>query len=78
MALPHPHANSYALVTGASQGIGEAMACDLAKAGHNLILVARREQVLQTLADELSSHGITAEVFAADLSKYDEVTVLFE
>lgn len=78
MALPHPRPETFALVTGASQGIGEATARDLAKAGHNLILVARREQVLQTLADELSSYGITAEVFAADLSNYDEVTGLLE
>lgn len=78
MALPHPRPDSYALVTGASQGIGEAMARDLAKAGHNLILVARREQVLNSLADELTTHGITAEVFAADLSNYDEVTGLLE
>lgn len=78
MALPHPRPDSYALVTGASQGIGEAMARDLAKAGHNLILVARREQVLNTLADELTTHGINAEVYAADLSNYDEVSGLLD
>lgn len=78
MALPHPRPDSYALVTGASQGIGEAMARDLAKAGHNLILVARREQVLNSLADELTTHGINAEVYAADLSNYDEVSGLLD
>lgn len=77
MSFPSPSVDSYALVTGASQGIGEAMARDLAKAGHNLIVVARREEILQALKAELeAAHGVEVVVHAADLSQYDEVTAL--
>ncbi|SDL89802.1 hypothetical protein SAMN04488535_1167 [Corynebacterium mycetoides] len=77
MTFPAPSVDSYALVTGASQGIGEALARDLASAGYNLILVARREDVLMALARELSArHGVDCEVFAADLSTDRDVTAL--
>lgn len=70
MSLPSPSASARALVTGASQGIGRAIARDLAKLGHSVILVARREQVLQDFAAELASrYGVTAEVRACDLSE---------
>ena len=74
MALPFPAKDSYALITGASQGIGEAMARDLAKLGHNVILVARRQEVLQSLVDEfVGNYGIDALCWPADLSKEDAV-----
>ncbi|MHA2789643.1 mycolate reductase [Corynebacterium sp. S7] len=79
MTFPQPSVDSYALVTGASQGIGEAMARDLAKAGHNLIIVARRESVLNTLKAELeAAHGVEVVVHAADLSSHDAVTTLID
>lgn len=72
MSLPTPSPESRALVTGASQGIGRAMARDLADMGHNLILVARREDVLQELAAELQEkYGVVAEVYVCDLAEHN-------
>ncbi len=62
-----------ALVTGASGGIGEQFARQLAARGVNLVLVARSEHRLRTLAEELQTNhpGIRATVLAADLSRPD-------
>jgi len=58
------------LITGASSGIGEALARCFAEAGHRLVLVARSEDKLRALADNLAhKHGIVAMVQVADLSK---------
>ena len=63
-----PRSRSTALVTGASSGIGEAIARELARRGHGVTLVARREERLRELAGELRErHGVRAEVIAADL-----------
>ncbi|GGF00918.1 SDR family NAD(P)-dependent oxidoreductase [Hymenobacter cavernae] len=59
----------YALVTGASRGIGRAIATDLARRGYNLLLVARSADVLAQLATELGqAHRVQAKVLAADLA----------
>jgi hypothetical protein len=70
MSLPKPRAGSAALITGASAGIGSEIARELARRGHAVVLVARRKQRLDELADELrSEYGIRAETIASDLGK---------
>jgi uncharacterized protein len=57
-----------ALITGASSGIGKALATEFAKDGYNVILAARSVSKMQTLADSLQKQfKITATVIAADL-----------
>ena len=69
MPVPAPSPDSRAVVTGASQGIGEALATELAARGHNLIITARRAEVLDELAARLSGrYGVTVEVRAVDLA----------
>jgi short-subunit dehydrogenase len=61
-----------ALITGASAGIGVALAREFARHGHILALVARREERLQALANEIAASGATRPlVIAADLTKPD-------
>jgi len=57
-----------ALITGASAGIGEALAREFARHGHDVVLVARREARLGDLADDFARHGVTAHVVAMDLA----------
>jgi uncharacterized protein len=72
MALPPPRDNGTCLVTGASSGIGAELARQLAGRGLGVTLVARREDRLRALADELASgHGVRTEPLACDLSDLD-------
>ena len=58
----------YTLITGASSGLGAEFAKQLAAKGRNLVLVARRRDKLQALAETLrKQHGITVVVIDADL-----------
>jgi uncharacterized protein len=69
MALPIPKENTTALVTGSSSGIGADIARELARRGHGLTLVARREDRLKALAQDLAqAHQVRTEVIAADLT----------
>jgi short-subunit dehydrogenase len=58
-------------VTGASSGIGADIARELVKRGHGVTLVARREDRLRTLADELGKSDVRVEVVAADVADPD-------
>ena len=61
--------SQYAVVTGASAGIGADIAKELAQKHFNLVLIARREDKLRQLANSLSQHfGIDARVLSKDLS----------
>jgi short-subunit dehydrogenase len=66
------------LITGASDGIGKAMAQQFASLKHNLILVARNEQKLATLCSELKADfGIEAQYIVADLCKSDAPQLIY-
>jgi short-subunit dehydrogenase len=71
--LPAASNNGVVLITGASSGIGEEFAREFARRGRHVVLVARRADKLQALAESL---GAAADVLAADLSKPDERAVL--
>lgn len=63
-------AGQWALVTGASSGIGREFAVQLAAKGINVAIVARRRERLEALADELRErHGVQVEPIAADLAQ---------
>ena len=63
-----------AFVTGASRGIGQAIAVTLAEAGADLALVARGEEGLAATADQVAGHGRKAFVIAADMTDADAVS----
>ena len=66
MSLPTPAPDRTAIVTGASSGIGAEIARELARRGHGVTLVARREDRLKELAAELTN--VRVEVVTADLA----------
>lgn len=77
MSLPDPSPTSLVLVTGASSGIGTELARGLAARGHDLAIVARRADRLETLAQELrDEHGVAVDVHVHDLGKRSERRVL--
>jgi short-subunit dehydrogenase len=65
--------NRYALITGASSGIGKATALAFAKHGLNLILLGRSQERLEAVAQEANQTGVTVKTLALDLSEVEQV-----
>jgi NAD(P)-dependent dehydrogenase (short-subunit alcohol dehydrogenase family) len=70
--------NKTALITGASRGIGRAIALKLASVGIKVAIVGRNEVLLSELVNKIRLNGGTAEYFAFDLTKAANVTNLLE
>ncbi|SPM37043.1 Short-chain dehydrogenase [Mycobacterium rhizamassiliense] len=69
MSLPKPDQQATVVITGASSGIGAELARGLARRGFPLLLVARRRERLDELADEVrTEYGVAVEVLPLDLS----------
>lgn len=79
-ALPAPGPDRIAVVTGASSGIGAAIARELGQRGHNLLLVARTAGPMEEIREELAaSHPeVTVEIRTCDLADADARGVLIE
>ncbi|WP_162051480.1 SDR family NAD(P)-dependent oxidoreductase [Pontibacter pamirensis] len=72
MANTQPHTNYTALITGASAGIGYELAELFAQHGHDLVLVARSEDKLQSMALKFAiKYKVYTKVIASDLSEHD-------
>ncbi len=64
----------WAIITGASSGIGKALAAEFAAGGYHLLLTARNKAKLDEVAEECSrKYGVETEVIPADLSRVDSV-----
>jgi len=73
-----PWSGKWALVTGASAGIGTALAKELARGGTNLILTARRRERLDELGQKLAaSHKIQTQICVADLTEVNAPEKIF-
>lgn len=69
----------YIMITGASSGIGKATAIEFARMGHNLVLIARSTQKLNSLKHRLEHrHRVKIEVITQDLAQVDAAIRVFE
>jgi short-subunit dehydrogenase len=57
---------TYTIITGASKGIGKAIAHELATQGKNLILIARTEDLLKQLTEELKAKNVDVKYLTAN------------
>src|SRR6516165_4191308 len=74
--MPLPLASRIALVTGASRGIGFAIACALAKVGAHIVAVARTQGGLEELDDEIRKDGGSATLVPLSLTDFDGIARL--
>jgi short-subunit dehydrogenase len=68
--------NKVVLITGASSGIGAGTARRLAKEGARVVLAARRKDILDTLAAEISSQGGQALAIQVDVTNHDDIQAM--
>lgn len=78
MASVRDFRGKWALVTGASAGIGVALARELARHGAKLILTARRRDRLESLANELTAQGGEVRILAADLTLPEDRQAIYD
>jgi NAD(P)-dependent dehydrogenase (short-subunit alcohol dehydrogenase family) len=71
--MDKPLANRIAVVTGASRGIGRAVARELARAGAHVIALARTQGALEELDDEIRAVGEAATLVPVDLKDYEAI-----
>jgi 3-oxoacyl-[acyl-carrier protein] reductase len=71
-------AGKISLITGASQGIGEAIALEFAKEGATVVLVDIQKAKLETVAAKIAAAGGRAAVREADVSQYDRAAAAVE
>ena len=71
--MPTDLTGKVALVTGASQGIGRAIALSLARSGATVAVAARSIDKLESLAQEISTNGGSAKPFALDVTSEDSI-----
>src|SRR5579875_509383 len=79
--MPHPIqladlSNKTALITGASKGLGKAMALALSQAGAKIVLVSRDAEKLAAVQSEIQANGGTADVCTADVRDEQQVAQL--
>lgn len=70
--------NGFAVITGASSGLGRAFAFELAKRKTNLVLIALPGEGLDMLAKELQRTGVRAEYFETDLTRHENILAVSE
>ena len=70
--------NSYAVITGASSGIGEEFVKRLAREGYKIILVARRKERLEATKEKLTAAEVECEIITADLGQISECRRLMD
>jgi len=78
ITTPFQLTDKVAIITGASKGIGEAIAYALGKAGAKVVLSSRKQAALDEVATRFEKDGITAKAIAAHAGKLDDLERLVE